>query len=313
MSIGLSTTSARALPRSAGLSGVAGPAALLGPEALVDRAQRAGAVGLMLDDSLPPGYLAELMVYLAARRAELPVWAVENVCPAARWAAADLGALDRDEALAAVEAAEQSIRVAGELAGGEGGAMVLLRLGEVAAIRSRWPALRRAFLRAELDETTLTARLQRERAAHAPRHVDALRRSLARLCRAAEAHGVRLGLRNPARPIGLPSPVELRALLDDLAGAPIVPALDLGAAHLHDAMEQRPLAETLDGWKGAPLILCADACGPVAGLPPGRGELDLGAALATASAEARVVFTPSAILDEGEILAGAAALVALRP
>ena len=267
----------------------------------------------MLDDALPPAYFAELARRLMTRRAELPVWCMENVCPASRKASAELGSLDRNEAQVAVQAAQETIRLAGELGGGlDGGALVLLRLGEVVGVRGLWAPARRAFLRDELEGSAMATRLLRERDAHAPRHVDAVRRSLDRLARHAESRGVRIGVRNPARIIGLPSPVELQALLEDLAGAPVVPVLDLPAAHLGDAMSLRPLGDTLDAWKSAPLALVADACGAVGGLAPGRGELDLERALSGLAATAHLVFTPSAILDEREIFEGTAALRALR-
>lgn len=304
MPLGLSTSAARA----SGHPG--GAAALCEPDALLDRAVRVGAAGLVLDDSLPPAYLAELVPRLVARRGELPVWAVENVCPTSRRAAAQLAALDREEAAVAVEVAEETLRLCADLGGAsdEGGPILIVRLGEVSAVRDRWPPLRRAFLRDELDDTTLGARLARERDAHAPRHLDAARRSLHRLGRAAEARGVRLGLRNPGRPIGLPSPVELGVLLADLDGAPVVPVLDLPAAHLGDALGLRPLDETLKAWATSPLSLVADACGAVFGLAPGMGELDLAAALRPLPATCRLVFAPSPLLDERELLEGAAAL-----
>src|SRR5207244_1994469 len=80
----------------------------------------------------------------------------------------------------------------------------------------------------------------------------AARRALEVLARAVEPHGLTVAIRNPRRPIGLPSPVELRLLLDDLRGAPLVPALDTAAAHLGHAMGLAPLDETVAAWKSSP-------------------------------------------------------------
>ena len=288
-------------------------AAAAPPDALIDGLLRAGAGAVLLDETLAPAYLAELLPRLLRRRAELPVWAVENVCPTSRRAGADLCGLDRDEAAAAVEAATATIRLAGD---SEGGAVVLLRLGEVAALRGEWPAARRAFLRDELAGSPQAEALRQRRQQQVGRHLDAALRSLERLGRVAEACGVRLGLRNPGRLIGLPSPAELTRLLGELDGAPLAPALDLPAAHLGDAMGMWPLAGTLSSWRTAELVLAADACAAVSGLPPGRGELDVGAALATLGDGARVCFPPRSDSSVAELQEGVAALAriaAARP
>ena len=292
-------------PVRLGLSTVWARSRRLGPDAVVDLLLRSGADGVELDDSLDGGLLEELVRRLGARRDELAVWIVENVCPASSAARAELGSRDRGESDAAIAAGIESVRLAGELEA----PLVLLRLGEVATAKPDWPDARRAFLRGELDaDSAVRARLVAHRAAGARAHLDPLRRALERIARAADAGGVTLGLRNPSRFIGLPDPIELRLLLDELAGAPLAPAFDAPAAHLVDAMGLGPLADTLAAWQAAPACHLADACGPIAGLPPGSGELDLAAVVAALDPAATFIFTPSAALDESEVFAALASL-----
>jgi sugar phosphate isomerase/epimerase len=268
-------------------------------EQIFDLARRAGAAGLVLDSGLPGGLYEELAGRLDRHREELPVWGMEGPCPATRAAAADLVALERDEAQAALEAAEDTLARAAEVGAG----VVAIRLGEVGSLKGDWPAIRKLYLRAKLDESG-RERLRKERAKRVAPHLDAARRALERLARRAESAGVRIGLRNPVRPIGLPSAIELALLRSDLAGAPIVPLLDLAAAHLGEAMGLGPVDGTVEGWKASPLALVADACASVTGLPPGRGELDLRAAVGALGKEARLCFHPAKGLTTDEILNG---------
>ncbi len=273
-------------------------------EELCDAAARAEARGLVLDSSLPEAAWGPLAERLSARRAELPTWALCAPCPASRAATADLASAERDESEAACAAAEATMARAAELGAG----LVLVSLGEVAALRRDWPAVRRAYLRGELaDDARGRERFLRARAAAVPRHLDAARRALDRLALAGDRLGVTVGVRNPARILGVPAPDELRRLLDELRGAPLVPALDLAAAHLDDAMGFRPLAAVVDAWSASPLALVADACGPVTGLPPGRGEVDLPTALAALAAR-KLAFHPAPSLALDEAAGGLAAL-----
>jgi sugar phosphate isomerase/epimerase len=291
------------------------------PDQVIDVLLRAAPVGVELDATLPRRLLEELLPRLAGRREELPVVALENVCPApderrpGSRRAAELAALDRSEAAAALDAALETVRIAGELAAASGRRVwVLVQLGEVDALRSGWSSLRRAFLRGELDEEeALRSRLARERAARGRPHLDPARRALDRLARRCEASGVVLGIRNPSRHHGLPAPLELRFLLEDLAGGPVAPALDASAAHLADVMGLVPLADTLAAWRASPIAHLADACGPVAGLPPGRGELDLPSVIGALDRPTDAVFSPWPGLEEREVLAGVTALRALLP
>jgi hypothetical protein len=169
--------------------------------------------------------------------------------------------------------------------------------------------VRRAFLRGELDaDRERRERLLRRRMVSAERHLDGARRALDALARRADGAGVRLGIRNPGRYLGVPLPLELRLLREDLAGAPIAPAFDAPAAHLADAMGFVPLDDTLAAWSDSPLVQVADACGPVGGLPPGRGELDVSTLVGRLEKTAHAVFPPWPALTPEEVLDGMARL-----
>ena len=294
MIVGLSTVFERSLHDRSAL-----------PDAVIDLALRLEAGGLVLDSGLSKGLFAELSRRLAVRRDVLPVWALECPCPVTRASRAALSAVDRDEAEAAVGAAEETLARAGELGAG----MVVLRLGEVAALRRDWPSVRHAFLCARLDADG-RQRLVDERTVRVAPHLDSARRSVDRLTRVAERHGLVLGIRNPSKIIDLPSPDELALLLDDLAGAPVAPLFDTAAAHLDDAMGFQSLATVAAAWKSAPLALVADACGPVTGLVPGSGEIDL-PSLGLA-AFAQTAFHPSSGLSEAELREGMRRLRAME-
>ena len=275
------------------------------PARFIDLAERAAPAFLLLDGAMPPDYYAALRPALAARRESLPVRIVESPFPYSRVATAELSSRDRGEARVALVAATDTLHVAAEL----GADFVLVHLGEVRSARASWPPLRRAWLRRALaDDDAPRERFLRERRAGAAPHLDAARRALDALANEASRSGLRLGVRNPARALGLPSPLELRLLLDELAGAPVVPALDAPAAHLADAMGLVPLDETLAAFGAAPVALLADACGPVLGLPPGRGELDLARAVARLPKDALLCYAPQAALAESEVLEGMEAL-----
>src|SRR5262249_62004599 len=101
----------------------------------------------------------------------------------------------------------------------------------------------------------------------------------------------------------VPSPRELDRLRADLRGAPLLPLLDVAAAHLTDVMGFTPLALTLAAFAtDAPLVYDGDACGPIGALAPGRGIVDLAAVRAACSAEARRAFSPWPGLTLDEIV-----------
>lgn len=255
-----------------------------------------------LDASLPPALLDELRPRLDARREELPVWSVENVCPSSKVQAAELASLDREEAKVARAAAEESLKLAAEV----GARYLVLRLGEVRRMADDWTRARRQWLRGDFDGER-AAQLARKRMLAGTPHLDPARRALDELSRRADDAGVTLAVRTPSRATGFPSAIELGVLLADLRGGPIAPMWDLPATHLL-AEFGVPVAETASAWKSAPLVHAADACGPLAGLVPGTGELDLAPLFADVRSDADVVFTPWARLDAHEVEAGTEAV-----
>lgn len=271
----------------------------------MDLFQRAQAAGIELDATLSPPFLEELLLRLRPRRAEFPVWIVENVCPARREQAAELASHDKEEARTAVRAATETLRLAADLEAG----LVALRLGEVSALKSAWPRFRRRFLRGELDDPTLADQL-RQRAVLGTPYLDPARRSLEQLARLADDLGLRLGIRNPVRFIGLPSAIELLTLLGDLAGAPIVPLWDLPATHLLTVFGVS-LTEVTSVWQRAPFVYLGDACGPITGLGAGQGELDLISLVRGIPPTTRAIFRPWPGLDADEVLAAMSSLQGL--
>jgi hypothetical protein len=187
---------------------------------------------------------------------------------------------------------------AGEL----GARFVVVKAGEVRAFEPDWLRARERFLRGELDTDEAIARMA-EREAAGERELDALRRALDSLARAAEGAGVTLCLRNGRRYIELPTARELDRLLGDLAGAPLAPLFDLAAAHLTDVMGFQPLELQLAAFGArAPLAYVGDACGPVGALAPGRGVLDVAAWIARLRKDAVLAFSPWSGLTVDEVV-----------
>jgi hypothetical protein len=285
--------------------------AVSAPEAVIGRAltifDRAGVTGgaLVLDAHFGRDRggerLAALIALLEVRRDELPVIALED--PSGLHRAAALGALDREESRAAVAAAEATLRRAAALSA----SFVVLRLGWVEGARRDWTFARDRFLAGRLP-ASLGQRLVAARDKIAAAQIDRARAALDRLSRLAEGLGVSLLLKNGQRYVELPSSRELDQLRADLRGAPIQPLFDLPAAHLGDAMglQPMPLAEAAFG--GGPLIYMGDACGAIAALPAGDGELgrDGVAAMLSRSGEAIRCFRPWPALTDEEIARGLA-------
>jgi hypothetical protein len=269
---------------SVGLTTAFAHAAALSPAEILDALARASVNSVILDAGLDPARYEALEREL--RRQELPVLAVEAPCPADRSASAQLASTDREESRVALAAAEATLRRAGALSA----RFVVVRLGPVAAADREWTTARQKFLRGDLDER-LIRRLVESRDAVAGRAVDVARRALDRLARAAESAGVTLLVAQPRRFTDLPSPGELEDLLRELAGAQVAPLFDSASAHLPDLMGAWPLAVSVASFGRAPLIYLGDACGPVGGLPPGRGIVDAGA-LASLPKDAALAFRP---------------------
>jgi len=201
---------------------------------------------------------------------DFPVLAVEAPSPRTRASSARLCSPDRDEAKTALEAALDTVQRAAQLGARFAGAW----LGELRSMDKEWRFAREKFVRREPDER-LAQGLLKQRREEAPRAVDAARRALDRLSRAAESGGLTLTVANARRFTALPEPRELDLLLSDLKGAPLAPLYDIPASHLPDVMGFFPFELTRATFGQAPLVYWGDAAGPIAGLVPGQGELEL--------------------------------------
>jgi sugar phosphate isomerase/epimerase len=283
------------------------------PEALFARAaallQRVGAAGpprLLLDAHLGDGgneRLDALIALVETRRGEVPITAIEDRSGLAR--APALAALDREEARAAIAAAEATLRRATAV----GAPYVVLRLGWVEGARRDWVYARDRFLRARLTPA-LAQQLRESRDHAAEAQLDRARAALDRLARSAERAGVTLLVKNGQRYVELPSPVELDRLRADLRGAPLLPLLDLPAAHLTDRMQIWPLPLVEAAFGGGPLVYAGDACGALAALPPGDGEIGVEGVAAQLARQPEAVraFRPWPGLTDAEIARGVAGL-----
>jgi hypothetical protein len=270
----------------------------LSPGQVVDLCLRADAGGVVLDAGLRPALYEPLVRELQRRGDELPLVAVEAPCPTTTRPGGrepELASPDRDEAGAALAAALTSVQQAGELRA----PFAIVRLGEVRPAAADWPHARDQFLRGALD-ASLAQRMMQARDQVAERAVDAARRALDRLAREAERAGTLLLVRNGRRYVDLPTPRELDVLRADLRGAPILPLLDVAAAHLTDVMGFVPMALTLATYADAPLSYFGDACGPIGALGRGHGVVDLAAVEAALPKEGRRAFNPwsGSSLDE---------------
>jgi len=283
----------RAIMRPA-LSTVFATSAERPPAAIIETCLQAEASAVILDGALPPALGERLVAELERRGDELPILAIEAPAGART---PRLVAADREEARAALAAATATVRRAGELRV----PFVVVRLGEVPAVAGDWPHARDQFLRGALDES-LAGRMRAARDAAAEQAVDGAVRALERLARESERAGSVLLVRNGRRYIDVPSPRELDRLRAELAGAPLLPAGDVAAAHLQDVMGFAPLALTLAACADAPLWYWGDACGPVGALAPGRGIVDLAAARASVAAHARLAFSPWVGLGVDEVV-----------
>lgn len=287
---------------------------------ILDAALRLGAQGLyVVADAVGAGLAAD-STQLMARRSELPVVAIDAVLGAARpgtlsgsrhgiaAARAQLASLDREEAAAAVSVARAGLAFAEEL----GASHVVLSLGTAKALGRLWRRLRGRYVRGVLHyDDSISEELMEARAGVSSRHVDAALRSLDRVVEEASRRGVSVLIRNPRQPVDLPTAFELSAMRAELRGAPLAPLLDLPAAHLTSMLHCCPLRETVLAFGDGPLSSLADACGPLFGLVPGQGEVDVAAVARTLPKEARRAFVPSPGLSIDEVAAGYAAVAAL--
>ncbi|MEO6950328.1 MAG: hypothetical protein ABI321_00840 [Polyangia bacterium] len=294
---------AKTEPRKLALATTFDRRALLAPSALLDRAgellERAqvtdSRAALVLDAQLFGDRLEETVALLEKRR-ELPVMALE-----ARSGLRDrpaLAALDKEESRLAVADTEGTLRRASQV----GAPYVVLRLGWVDGARRDWIYARDRWVRAQLSADHARA-LQAARDRVAPGHVDRARAALDRLCRVADSLGTTLLVKNCQRYVELPAPFEWTQLAQDLAGAPVQPLFDLPAAHLTATMGFASLALTEATFEG-PLSYLGDACGPIAALPAGHGELGVAAVKQRSARPNHIAYRPWPALTDDEVALG---------
>ncbi|HJZ84979.1 MAG TPA: hypothetical protein VKN99_07385 [Polyangia bacterium] len=231
-----------------------------GPQALVDGLRALGAERVVLDSTLPTDLAAEVLTLRGVEVAALEQAGRARLC-----------APERAERAAAAEAATRVIEQAAQA----GVPVCVLALGSIAA--SWEPAdLARAFARDEWAlGAGLGAQISTERAAQAQRHLDAARFALERVVAVAERAGVRVALGPRPHPWALPSLDEAAALLADFRGAPLGYWHDTAAVHCEQALGLGEPARWLERLGPAGLgVRAADACGLLAPLAPGLGEVD---------------------------------------
>lgn len=296
----------------------------------LDVAQRLGAQALVLlaSDAIPAD-LAALVLALGRRRHELRVQAVESILGAhhlgqpAAWQTRPC-ALDREEAQTAVAVTRAAMDLAVQLGAGA----VIVSLGSIGERgdggERLWQALlgklRRGVL---LYDDSAAQELRGLRAAQAGRYLDAALRSVDLMLEDAARRGLRLVLRNPARGLELPAPLELSAIRGTFSGAPLASLLDLPAAHFCSMLRLLPLRDTVlsfaagstansDGGSAHPaLVNLADACGPLAGLLPGQGEAQPDRVARALPLATERLFVPWTQLPTRAVAEGLRAIVAL--
>jgi len=278
------------------------------PVGLVHAARSVGAAAIYLTPHVAGSgpELAEVLPVIAAELLSVPVAGLFSALGAARLqrpqaALAQISALDRDEAATAVRVVEAALALAGELKA----QTVTVPLGEVDELERLFEILRGRLLRGALSEDDKeTEDFQLARRALSRRHLDAARRSLERIAETAARLGITVLLPNPRRATFLPTAIELRVLLTDLAGAPVSPVLDVPAAHLTSTMRLCPLRETVLAFGNGCAAFVADACGAVGGLPPGHGEVEVAAITRSLKKDAQRIFLPWPALRRAEVVRG---------
>lgn len=255
-----------------------------------------------------------LVTHLLACSDRLPVLVVDGMLGALRLgrpfsARARACSPDRREADEAVAVAKAALALASDLSA----KAIVISLGAVAG--SGIERLFRRLLGQQargvlLYEDDLALELRSARAALAVDHMDASLRSLDRIVEAAARQGTEILLLN-SRGLELPLALEFVALAREFGSGPVAPFLDLAAAHWASTLRLVPFSDTVMAFANGPLCSVGDACGPMGGLPPGQGELDLPAICRRLPAHAMRVFLPRPTLSEVEVRAGLTACATL--
>ena len=156
---------------------------------------------------------------------ELPISSIHQPAPYEKRpsgrgnSSANLASIDDDERRAALDFAKVSI----EWALKAGAKKVVVHLGQVSDVHEQFEQeleMRQMFDSGRADEarfTELRAEAVERRAAEAEPYVDGAKKSLQELVRAAEPHGIAIGLENRYHYHEIPAPEEYEELLDGLA------------------------------------------------------------------------------------------------
>ena len=251
---------------------------------LVERCKALDIDGLELDYRLPPPLFRQ--VAAALKGSGLTVLSLHNFCPVPDMVPWDrvsaepflLSHPDREERLRAVRWTIRTLEHASDMEA----RAVVLHCGRV-AMDPQWDRLMASWhaqgSHGEEFRRLMARKIEERRTAVAP-HLDALLWSLDRLAREAERLHVFLGLENRAHHHELPGPDDYATIFSALEGAPLGYWHDTGHGHLMEVFGWGDPMELLNTWK--PLLLgmqVHDAQGADDHLPPGSGDIPLGAIL----------------------------------
>jgi hypothetical protein len=252
------------------------PRAGVGVDPLVRAASDAGATGIHLGADVLLDELAGIVPAVLRSGLLIPSMTLP-LAPRA------LGRGKRLPSLAARDAEERGAAIALAVEGLEAGVGASVRCAWLDFGRVPLPVVRRDvaayFARRALDDGEVGAVELRialgARKAQTDRLGDAARWSLERLCRLAEARGVKLVVTVGGSPWEFPSAREALALVDAFQGAPVAPLWDPGRLSAALALGLRlPEARAKALAEQAGAALETDAVGMVPGYLPGLGERD---------------------------------------
>ena len=215
--------------------------------------------------------------------AALPVTSVHQPAPWVRHSNGrgnsycNLGALDRDEREAAIDYATKSIELCGRI----GARRLIVHLGHVGDVVEQFEdelEMRRMFDSGRAgDERFLELReaVIRRRKEEAEPYLEAARRSLVELVRAAEPHKITIGVENRYHYHEIPHPAEYEQVFEGLAPEQAGYWHDAGHAEVLHRLGLIDRHSWLDGWSGR---LVGAHLHDVIGLgdhrAPGDGDVD---------------------------------------
>ncbi len=251
--------------------------------------------GTFLDASVSEMALRELLTVL--RR---PIVGMEAPCPAGRTQRAPrLAAQDREERHAAINSTLKTLQLASDQNAG----VVVVKLGSIDALRSKWPRVSRAFSTGQWDDDD-AERLHEERARWSETALDWARFGLEPLLARAAGLQVRIALANRPRWFQIPDDPEITYLLEEFRGAPLTIWLDPAARHARKALDPSSGLREQDSKLLAGIWL-SDACGLMTGLPWKIGEVNHAEVLSALPANALRVTHASPLARRSELIATA--------